>query len=70
MEVYDVKINGITDPVGFALDSVTVSWKVRDSISQTQKKALIEVGGTEDFSEILYELEGEDLVIRRAEDCF
>ena len=62
MEVYDVKINGITDPVGFALDSVTVSWKVRDSISQTQKKALIEVGGTEDFSEILYELEGEDLV--------
>lgn len=61
MNIYDVKINGITNPVGFALDSVKVSWKVDDCISKKQKKARIEISDTDSFDKILYELEGAEL---------
>ena len=61
MRIYDVKINGITNPVGFALDSVKVSWKVDDCSSKKQKKARIEISDTDSFDKILYELEGAEL---------
>lgn len=61
MRIRDVKINGITNPVGFKLDSVKLSWKVEDCISKHQSRARIEVSETEDFNELLYELEGNEL---------
>lgn len=61
MIIRDVKINGITNPVGFKLDSIKLSWKVDDCTSKYAVKTRIEVSETENFENILYELEGEKL---------
>ena len=51
MRIEDIKINGITNPVGFELDHPKVSWKVRESVSKRAKNVLIEVSKKADFSE-------------------
>lgn len=61
MRIEDIKINGITNPVGFALDTIKVSWKVRDSISQRASDVRIEVSEAEDFAELVYECSGAEL---------
>lgn len=43
MKICDIKINGITNPVGFHLDQVKVSWKVRESESCRAENIRIEV---------------------------
>lgn len=61
MIIRDVKINGITNPVGFQLDTIKVSWKVDDSISKYSANVRIELSDTENFESVLYELEGKEL---------
>ena len=58
MELFSVKINGLANPVGFSLDPLVCSWKVRNAKGATQSHARIEVSPTPDFSEIIYALEG------------
>lgn len=43
MKLYDLRINGVEEPVGFLTDSVTVSWKVKDSCSKSAVKSRITV---------------------------
>lgn len=61
MQIQDLKINGVKNPVGFCLEEIICSWKVTDTKSKKQKNARIEVSGDETFSEILYTKEGADL---------
>lgn len=61
MKVSGLKINGITDPVGFSFDRILCSWKVTDTSAKRQQKVRIQISATEDFSGILYEKEGREL---------
>ena len=59
MIITNVKVNGIENPVGYTLDSVSVSWNVEEAAGQKQAEAKIEVSLSEDFASILYEKKGE-----------
>ena len=61
MRIEDIKINGITNPVGFELDHPKVSWKVRESVSKRAKNVLIEVSKKADFSDCIWKKQGADL---------
>ena len=61
MKITCLKINGITNPSGFLLDTVTCSWKVGETESRKQATAKIEVSSDKEFGNILWEKEGEDL---------
>lgn len=43
MELVALKINGLTNPVGFLFDRVSLSWKVRGAAGKRQKSASIRV---------------------------
>ena len=43
MQIQDLKINGVNNPVGFHLDRIICSWKVTDTSSRKQEKAEIQV---------------------------
>ena len=61
MEIYDLKINGIREPLGFELPYVTVSWKVRNTDSRHAAKAALLVAADAAFTDILMKKEGADL---------
>ena len=61
MEIYDLKINGIREPVGFELPYCSVSWKVRGTESKRAVKAGVCVAADADFTDVLYSKEGADL---------
>lgn len=43
MNITQIKINGIREPLGFALPSVTVSFKVRETQSKRPENIRIEL---------------------------
>ena len=51
MKICDIKINGITNPVGFHLDQVKVSWKVRESESRRAEIFRFDVCKNEEYSD-------------------
>ena len=53
MRIEQIKINGIAEPVGFSMDGVTVTWKVRESVSEKPAGILVEVSGDCSFESIL-----------------
>lgn len=61
MQITDVKINGMKNPVGFGFDTVRVSWKVRNTKAKQQKNAKIEVAEDENFQKIQLEKQGAEL---------
>ncbi|MDY3751949.1 alpha-L-rhamnosidase [Christensenella minuta] len=58
MKVTDVKINGIVNPVGFALPDVSVSWRVADAADQKQESAEILVAADAHMERILARKQG------------
>ena len=61
MEIYDLKINGVREPLGFELPWVSASWKVRDTLSAKSAKARLLVSADADFTQLLYKKEGAEL---------
>ncbi|MCR5138102.1 MAG: glycoside hydrolase family 78 protein [Oscillospiraceae bacterium] len=61
MEIYDLKINGIREPIGFELPYVTVSWKVRATESRCAVKSSLLAAADAGFTEILYRKESASL---------
>ena len=53
MEIYDLKINGIREPIGFELPYVSVSWKVRDTDSKDAARTTLTLAADADFNNIL-----------------
>ena len=64
MRVTDVKINGISNPVGFSMEDILCSWKVTDTESKTQANAAVEVAYDPEFTSVFYRKEGADLKAR------
>jgi len=61
MEIYELKINGISEPLGFELPWVSVSWKVRNTNSRRASKSALTVAADADFTEILIKKKGPEL---------
>ena len=61
MIIYAPRINGITNPLGHLLVSPTVSWKVCDAAGSRQVWAQVQISDSESFSNILWQVQGEDL---------
>ncbi len=61
MEIYDLTINGIREPLGFELPYVTVSWKVRGTDSRRAVKCSLCAAADPAFTELLCKKEGADL---------
>lgn len=61
MIIYDLKINGLVNPVGFLYDSLICSYKVKETEGKKQLDAKIEVSAREDFQTVLYVKEGGDI---------
>ena len=61
MTIYDVKINGYKNPLGYDLSVPTLSWKVKDcrKDSAQQKWVKIQISDLADFSRIVWENEGD-----------
>ena len=57
MELYDLKINGVREPLGFELPYVTVSWKVRNTESRCAAGASLEVAEDAAYSRVLWKKE-------------
>ena len=53
MELYDLKINGIREPVGFELPWVSVSWKIRGTKSKRAAKCSLIAAADEAFNQVL-----------------
>lgn len=61
MEIYAVKINGITNPMGYLYDTILCSWKVRGAKGKKQTNVTIKVAVDLEFNHIIYEINGPDL---------
>ena len=66
MEIYDLKINGISEPLGFELPWVNVSWKVRNTGSRRGAKACLLAAADPAFRQILYK---KDVEGKHDRDC-
>lgn len=58
MRIEDIKINGIENPVGFELDHLKLSWKVRERVSKKAENILIEVSDKAGFFQMHLEKTG------------
>lgn len=61
MKISKIKINGMTNPVGYAFDSVRAAWLVTDTRAKRADYAKIEVAESAGFEEVIYTKEGADL---------
>lgn len=58
MKIYSVKINGLTNPIGYDFDTLFCSWKVEGSNGKKQAKARIEISKSANFCELVWAKEG------------
>lgn len=70
MKISNVKINGITNPLGFSYDHVVLSARVSETKAKKQTNARIEVSETEDFSQLVYKREASDIDLMGEELSF
>lgn len=61
MELYSIQINGLRQPVGYLLEELVCSWKVRNARGRAQAMAKIELSEEPDFRCVCYCLEGAKL---------
>lgn len=54
-QIYAAKTNHITNPVGFLLNPVVFSWKVRECRGKNQRCARILVAKDETFADVLWD---------------
>ena len=60
-KIYAAKTNHITNPLGFYMEQIVFSWKVKECKGKKQKNARILISEKEDFSEILLDTKEENL---------
>ena len=58
MKITDIKINGLTTPIGYDFSHVTVSWRVEDTVSASAKESRVTVAEDRDFCKIIAETAG------------
>ena len=60
-KIYAAKTNHITNPVGFYMEQIVFSWKVKECEGKKQKNARILISEKADFSEILLDIKEAEL---------
>ncbi len=55
MEITNLRVNHIVNPIGYALDGISLSWTVKDATGSTQRFAQVQVSLEETFDHILYD---------------
>ncbi len=55
MRIVETMANRLTDPVGFDLLPLRLSWKVENAASRTQKTTRVEISSAPDFGALLYD---------------
>ena len=53
MKLYDLQVNHLTNPIGFQMENVTFSWKVKEAKGKKQKDARIIIAEDADFEKIV-----------------
>lgn len=61
MNITELRVNGIHNPIGFSYPWVKISWKVEDFTDKKQENACIEIAMDSDFSQIIAQKEGKEL---------
>lgn len=61
MRVISLKVNGITNPVGFAYDTLLCSWKVTETAAKKQAEVIIDVAADSAFENVLVTKFGSEL---------
>ncbi len=61
MTIYDLKINGIREPMGFELPYVSVSWKVKDTASEKAVKTALTLAHDAAFNDVIIKKEDKTL---------
>lgn len=55
MQIYDMKVNHLTNPLGFRMPRTVFSWKVREAEGKRQEAARIQIAADEGMQEILFD---------------
>ena len=55
MEIYDIKINHLKNPVGYKMDRVTLSWKIKNAKGKKQESAKVLVALDSELKEIIFD---------------
>lgn len=55
MKIYSMKVNHLTNPLGFRMPRTVFSWKVKDAEGKKQESARLQVAADEAMSEILFD---------------
>lgn len=53
MKIYDVQVNHLMNPVGFRMERVSLSWKVKESRDKRQKSARVVVALDENMTNVI-----------------
>ena len=53
MQIYDCKVNHLTNPLGFRMTRTVFSWKVKDAVGKHQTEARIQVAADASMTQIL-----------------
>ncbi len=61
MKIFNCKTNHLPDPLGFAMESATVSWVTESDVSQRQTKARVLVALDKAMTQVVYDSEKTDL---------
>lgn len=61
MNITQIKLNGISEPIGFRMDTLDVSWKVTDTESQKAKNSKVTIAKADSPDTVLAVHEGADL---------
>lgn len=59
MKIENIKINGIHEPVGYAFNTVRVSWRVAETSAKAAQNAAVEIAADAAFETVLAKAEGD-----------
>ncbi len=55
MQIYDMKVNHLTNPLGFRMVRTVFSWKVREAEGKRQEAARLQIAADEGMGEVLFD---------------
>ena len=55
MQIYDMKVNHLTNPLGFRMTRTVFSWKVKEAAGKSQAAARLQIAADEGMQQILFD---------------
>ena len=53
MELYDLRVNHLCNPLGYEMNKTVFSWKVKNAVGKKQEAARIRIGELENFETLV-----------------